>query len=132
MNEAEDYGLTVFGWKTDEMLDVMDRKLDHLINSVKNKYEVLRERLKTMAGEIKKFADEVNARFDEIGTAVDGVVDDVAYLKQKIDELQNNPGPISPEDQAILNDLQARVNVTADKLKALDSATERPPTPPPA
>lgn len=113
------------------MLDVMDRKLDHLITSLKNKYTVLRERLNIMAGEIKKFADEVNARFDEIGTAVDGVSDDVAYLKEKIDELQNNPGPISPEDQAILDELQARVTGTTEKLKALDAATERPPTPPP-
>lgn len=81
---------------------------------------------------ISEFGDRVTAKFDELGTAVDGVAADVTFLKAKIEELQNNPGPITPADQAILDALEARVGTLSDKVKDLDAATENPPTPPPA
>lgn len=94
---------------------------------------------------ISEYIDRVNAKFDEIDTgltglttAVSGIADDVTFLKDTITELQNNPGPISPEDQVLLDALETRVGTTATKvtaassaLKALDDATTRP-TPPPA
>lgn len=79
---------------------------------------------------ISEFSDRVNTKFNEIGTAVDGIVDDVAFLKEKIEELQNNPGPISPEDQATLDALEARVGTTSERVAALDAATARPPAAP--
>lgn len=94
---------------------------------------------------IQTYAANVNAKFDLITeavtaltTAIAGVADDVAYLKEKIEELQNSPGEISPADQQTLNDLEARTNNTAanltalkNALQALDAATTRP-MPPPA
>lgn len=79
---------------------------------------------------ISDYAGRVNTAFDKIGTAVDGLVDDVAFLKEKIEELQNTAGQITPEDQALLDALEARVGTTATALEALDAATARPPTPP--
>src|SRR5574342_265222 len=63
---------------------------------------------------ISDYAAAVNASYDEIDasqtaleTAVTGVADDVAYQKDGIDKLQNSPGQITPEDQALLDAAQA-------------------------
>lgn len=79
---------------------------------------------------ISDFGDAVNSRFDELGAAVDGVAADVVFLKDEIKKLQENPGPITPADQAILDGVQARVGSLAEKVKALDEATENPPVAP--
>lgn len=80
---------------------------------------------------ISQFGDQVNAKFDELGTAVDAVASDVDFLKAEIKKLQENPGPITPEDQAILDGIQSRANALSAKVAALDAATEQPPVPPP-
>lgn len=93
---------------------------------------------------ISDYVGAANAAFDAIDTALDtaqaklgGVTDDVTFLKETIEKLQNNPGPISAEDQALLDAAQQRVNGLASKtsgltsaLEALDNATERPAEPP--
>lgn len=95
---------------------------------------------------IGDYSAAVDAKFAEIGTSVDeivashvGLAADVAGLKKIILELQNNPGPISAEDQALLDSGVAKVTALAEKtaavsaaLKELDAATETSPTPPPA
>ena len=78
---------------------------------------------------IKEFSEKVTTAFDEIGASVDGVAADVTALKAKIDELQNSPGSITPEDQALLDQIQAKATDVANKVKSLDDATENPPTP---
>lgn len=80
---------------------------------------------------IQEFATTVQQSFTRISTAVDGVVADVDALKAKIDELQNSPGQITPEDQALLDAIQNQAGAVADKLEALDAATETPPAPTP-
>lgn len=69
-------------------------------------------------------------------TSLEGVTDDVKFLKETIVALENNPGPISAEDQALLTAALARVTALAsrlstvrDTLTTLDNATSRP-TPP--
>jgi len=93
---------------------------------------------------ISDYTESVDAKFAEIGTSVDelvtsvaGVTGDVASLKELILKLENNPGPITPEDQALLTKSLATVTALADRtkavseaLKALDAATETPPTAP--
>lgn len=78
---------------------------------------------------IKEFSDKVNASFDKVGLAVDGVMGDVQWLKDKITELQNSPGAITPEDQALLDAIEDRANQLVTKVETLDAATEHPPTP---
>ena len=77
---------------------------------------------------ISEFASWQNTFNDRVDSAVAGLATDVAYLKAKIEELQNSPGAITPEDQALLDALDARVASVADKLEALDALT--PPVPP--
>lgn len=72
---------------------------------------------------ISDFAAQMNAFTDRQDKAVSDLQDDVKALNDKITELQNTPGEISPEDQKLLDDLQARASAVADKLDALDSLT---------
>lgn len=94
---------------------------------------------------ISDYVARVEAKFTEIEggltgleTAVTGVADDVAFLKETIEQLQNNPGPISPADQALLDAAEARLatlstrtTAAKDALATVDAATNRPPPPPP-
>jgi hypothetical protein len=87
---------------------------------------------------ISDYSAKVDAAFTEVGTSVDeivasvaGVSGDVASLKDIILKLQNNPGPISPEDQALLDTGVTKVTAVSDRLKSvsaalkeLDAATE--------
>ncbi len=80
---------------------------------------------------IQEFVDAVNQYNDRIDTAIDGLSADITALKEEIERLQNTPGEITPEDQALLDSIQTRVGAIADKLSALDAATEQtPPVPP--
>lgn len=79
---------------------------------------------------IQEFADKVNAEFDKISAAVDGLVVDVKTLNDKIAELQNSAGTVTPADQALLDDIQSKAANIASKVGALDAQTEAPPAPP--
>lgn len=88
----------------------------------------LEEMEKRIMSAISKFAAEQKTFNDRIDTAITGLGEDIKALNDKITELQNSPGAITPEDQALLDDLQARGDVIATKLEALDALT--PPKPP--
>lgn len=79
---------------------------------------------------ISDFAAKQNAFNDRIDAAVTGLQGDVDALNKTIQDLQNSAGTVTPEDQASLDALQARGEVIAAKLEALDALT--PPTPPSA
>jgi hypothetical protein len=95
-----------------------------------------------MPSEIANYEAKVDAAFTAIGATVDsivtsvtGVSGDVDRLKALIKQLQDNPGPISPEDQALLDKSEQAVNALAgrmsgvkDALASLDAATEEAPT----
>lgn len=81
-----------------------------------------------MATSIEQFATAQNAFNDKIDTAITGLEGDIALLNETISKLQTTPGSITPEDQALLDALQARGKAIADKLDALDALT--PPVPP--
>lgn len=93
------------------------------------KLEEIRKQGIQIMSSISEFAGKVNAAFEGISTAVDGVKADVEGLKAKIQELQDSAGQISPEDQALLDDIQAKAESAATKLAELDAATENAPTP---
>jgi hypothetical protein len=69
---------------------------------------------------------EFNGR---LATAIDGVAGDVKTMKDLINTLQTTPGPISPEDQATLDNLQTIAEGAVTKAEALDNMTP-PPAPP--
>lgn len=114
-------------------------------NKTDRRYRDIIVLLKTIMSAISEYAAAVNSAFDNISTQTDGLVNsvagiaaDVAFLKDTIDKLQNSPGTISPEDQALLDASQARAATLAAKLgdlaasaKALDDSTTPPPQPNP-
>jgi hypothetical protein len=79
---------------------------------------------------ISEFATKQNAFNDRLDAAVTGLSGDVQALNDKITELQNTAGQITPEDQALLDNIQQRSEAIATKIEALDSLT--PPAPPAA
>lgn len=87
-----------------------------------------KQKEKTMASPIADFAAKQNAFNDRVDAAVSGLTEDVQTLNDKITELQNSPGSITPEDQALLDAIQTRSEAVATKLEALDGLT--PPKPP--
>jgi chromosome segregation ATPase len=108
--------------------------------SVLNRMEEMECRImsaiSTYAAKQKEYNDRHGAAIDSIVTSQTGLSGDIAELKRLIEELQNSPGEISPEDQALLDDLQAlgeeaatKAEAQAAALKALDEST--PPVVPP-
>lgn len=92
---------------------------------------------------LNDYLDRDDAAFTKIATGFTAVVADQKFLKDTITKLQNSAGQVSPEDQALIDALQARVNAAetrtaqlAADIKALDDATPpdvvtTPPTPEP-
>lgn len=79
---------------------------------------------------ISEFAAKMAEHNTKIETAVSGLQTDVTDLKNKITELQNSAGEVTPEDQALLDEIETKAFAVADKLEALDGLT--PPEAPPA
>lgn len=78
---------------------------------------------------ISDFAAAMKDFNDRQDQAVANLVGDVKKLNDDIAKLQATPGQITPEDQALLDGVQARAKTIADNLDALDAQT--PPAPPP-
>ncbi len=75
-----------------------------------------------------------NARLDKIEQAVTGITGDVTQLKDLVRQLQSTQGEITPEDQALLDQIEARTEALSQRLEALDAenpeaapAPENPP-----
>lgn len=106
--------------------------------------ERLAEMEKKIMGQLTEYSEAVNAKFSEIGDSVDGFVSslagvsaDVTFLKDALSKIDNTPGPLSPEDQALLTSslnrltgLADRVKKVAEAAKALDDSTEPSQLPP--
>lgn len=83
------------------------------------------DRIMSAISDFKAKMDAHNAKID---AAVSGLQGDVQTLNDKITQLQNSAGQITPEDQATLDEIEVQAGVIADKLDALDQLT--PPAPP--
>ena len=102
----------------------------------------LKESVNKIMSVISDFAAKQAAFNKRQGDAVDaavasvtGLSTDIQALADKITELQNSPGAITPEDQALLNEaetqgdaLAAKVEALSNSLSALDALN--PPAPP--
>lgn len=100
-------------------------------------FEFLRERLHltkisqkldNIMSAISDFATKQNAFNDKMDAAISDITTEVAALNSEIASLQASAGAITPEDQALLDGLQARAQSISDKLSALD--TLQPPAVP--
>ncbi len=72
---------------------------------------------------ISEYASKQNAFNDRIDSAVTGLQGDVTALNELITKLQSTPGTVTAEDQALLDQLQARAETIATKIEALDALT---------
>ncbi|HWH75890.1 MAG TPA: hypothetical protein VNT76_00915 [Candidatus Binatus sp.] len=79
---------------------------------------------------ISEFAAKQNEHNDKIDKAIEGISGDISFLKATIEKLQNTPGDVTADDQALLDALETRVNATTEKLAAIDDLT--PPVAPTA
>jgi hypothetical protein len=86
----------------------------------------------------KAYNDRDDAAFSAIATSFEGITADFKFLKDTITKLQNSAGQVTPEDQALIDQLQARANTAGPKVEALaksikdlDDATPPEPAPGP-
>lgn len=79
---------------------------------------------------IQAYGAAATAFSTRISAGIDGIAADLDALNALILQLQNNPGPISPEDQAILDSAVAAGEALAARVEALD-AINPPAVPPP-
>jgi len=68
---------------------------------------------------------------DKMDTAIGGLALDIKQLKDDLEKLNNNPGTLSKEDQALLDGALVRTRTMSENLQGLDSQTNPPPPPPP-
>jgi hypothetical protein len=99
------------------------------LEKLATKHDLKETETKIMSA-ISDFSVKQNAFNDRMDTAIEGIKGDVKTLNDKIEALQNSAGQITPEDQALLDAIEARGDAITSKLEALDALT--PPTPPPA
>jgi septal ring factor EnvC (AmiA/AmiB activator) len=83
----------------------------------------------------KQFAEQDDANVARIIKSVEGVTGDIATLNATIKRLQESQGQVTPEDQALIDQIQAQGNALRQKQASLASALEAldestPPTPP--
>ncbi len=88
------------------------------------------------AAKQKTFNERQGKAIDEAVVSVGEIATDVKTLNDKIDALQASAGTVTPEDQALIDELEAtgdqlatRTEAVATALKGLDALT--PPVVPP-
>lgn len=78
------------------------------------------ERIMTVISDYATKQTAYNARME---TAIQGIGGDVRSLNDKITELQNSPGTVTPEDQALIDGLVTAGDALATRFEALDALT---------
>lgn len=78
---------------------------------------------------VSDFAQQEGAKLTEIQGAVGSIATGVKNLDDLINQLQNTPGEITPEDQALLDQIQAQSNDLLAQVQAIDTAAPAKPTP---
>lgn len=66
------------------------------------------------------FAAKQKTYNEAVNGALQGISDDIVELNKKIQALQDSQGQVTPEDQVLLDELQAQGEALAAKAKALD------------
>ena len=72
---------------------------------------------------IAEYVAQANAFMDTLDTHATGLEGDIKFLNDKITEMQNSPGVLSPEDQTALDAMQARVEASVGRIAAADALT---------
>lgn len=79
--------------------------------------------LEKIMSAISDFADKMKVHQDHVDAAVEGISGDLSGLKAQIAALQASAGTITPADQKLLDDIEARTAAIHAKVDALDALT---------
>ncbi len=93
----------------------------HAEDFLSQQLKLIFERIHTIMSAISDFAVKQTAFNARMESSIQGIGGDIAELNKKIQELQNSAGQISAEDQATLDDLQAKGEALAAKFEAMDA-----------
>lgn len=74
------------------------------------------------AARLQAFSERQAAAIDSAVVSLTGLTEDIAELNRKITELQNSPGTITPEDQALLDAAETQADALAVKAEAVSAA----------
>lgn len=81
------------------------------------------KRINSIMSAISDYAAKQKEYNDRISTGLGNIAGDIAEIKRKLEEMQNNPGPISAEDQALLDGLLADAERMASRVTEIDDMT---------
>lgn len=109
---------------------ITDPATERTLTAILNTLQIIKGQGESIMTAISDFAAKQTAFNNRVGASIDGIVADVKSLNDKITELQNSAGTVTPEDQALIDDLQAKGEALAARAEALDAQT--PPVPPTA
>ncbi len=84
----------------------------------------------------KQWNESHGAAINEVAESVTDLTGDVKTLNDKITELQNSQGGVTPEDQGLIDELQGQGQALTEKLQAASAAlkalaAQTPPVTPP-
>lgn len=108
-------------------LDVVFVEVARMFRFGVHKLDAIERKVNEAMSKIADFAARQNAHNDSIDRAIAGLQADNKAMTDLIQQLQTSPGPISPEDQAALDALEARTAKQDEALTALDAL--QPPSP---
>lgn len=76
--------------------------------------------------QISTFAATVQTAFDKVSADLDTIQTGITNLDTLITQLQNSPGSITPQDQALLDQIQAASAALATKADAVNVTAPTP------
>ena len=109
-----------------EKEEVLVKVVVEMFKNVIKEVEIIGDKIMNAIQDFAAKQKDFNTR---LATALDDISAEIKTLNDLITTLQNSSGPITPEDQATLDALQASGEQIAEKAEALDI---KPPTPPTA
>lgn len=83
----------------------------------------INQKLEQIMSAVSQFNTKLNAFLDQQAEATQGLTEDVQFLKDELERINNSGGPISAEDQASLDASLERVSGISAKLTALNALT---------
>lgn len=87
------------------------------------------KRLGEVMTKISEFVEKQKVHNQAMSDGLDGIVGDIQALNDKITELQNTSGEVTPEDAALIDEIEAAGAALAERITSIDSLTP-PPVPP--
>ena len=103
-----------------------DAVLRRIERSIDLNFEILMERLNTMAQDLKEYIANQRDYNNKMGEAINEIADDVKRQGELITQIQNSPGRLSAEDQTALDELEASSKDLVARLKVVNELNPPP------